>query len=356
MYSALWLLPDNWYYAFRQYFIAQEIVMPAMINNMIFVVINLLLNLLLVHGLSFGSVHWAGLGYIGSPLATAISRILQFICFLLYTMVWKKLHVKTWPPLEFKTFSKKRMAKFMRFALPTMVSNALEQWQLEIITLFATRLGTLALATQSGIFNVFYTLHCLIFGFSKATVVRVGHHLGASRPQSAKQAAYISVLIAAFCGVLVALILYFSSDFSGRIYSNDVDVVNLNGTVQWAVGLAYIAVCLMMSLTSTISGQGRPTIIAVLSAICTWGVSVPCSYVFTFPLKKGILGLWLGMLLGYSSIAILAAFLLFRSDWERYAEGAVLEANEAAGHSPQESGDTNDLQSSQVSESEPLVQ
>jgi MATE family multidrug resistance protein len=50
-YSLLWLLPLNCYSAMEKYFQALEIVRPALLVNMIGLLLNLGLNLLLIHGI-----------------------------------------------------------------------------------------------------------------------------------------------------------------------------------------------------------------------------------------------------------------------------------------------------------------
>ena len=74
--SIIWLLPDSLYCAFSQWLNAQQKVKPTLLINVVFVFWNIGANVFLVHG-AFG---WNGLGFIGSPLATASTKIVRGAC------------------------------------------------------------------------------------------------------------------------------------------------------------------------------------------------------------------------------------------------------------------------------------
>jgi MATE family multidrug resistance protein len=78
-YSLLWLLPATIFNALCVWMEAVEVVVPQTIISVVFVAINFGLNYLLVFG--GGDEHLA-LGLIGSPIATAVSKILQLFVLL----------------------------------------------------------------------------------------------------------------------------------------------------------------------------------------------------------------------------------------------------------------------------------
>ena len=65
--------PQVVYCAIRQFYQAQEIVMPSTVVSALSVGVNVGFNYLFIYG--FGS--WEGLGFIGSPLATAAAFVFQ---------------------------------------------------------------------------------------------------------------------------------------------------------------------------------------------------------------------------------------------------------------------------------------
>ena len=87
------LLPDAAVGCVHQWLIAQEIVKPITIINLLALLSNAGFNVLLVFGISVGSLQWKGLGFIGSPIATSLTCILK----LLMTLAWMRCQEwRTW--------------------------------------------------------------------------------------------------------------------------------------------------------------------------------------------------------------------------------------------------------------------
>ena len=78
---ARWSIWSVWpiliYECLSRYFQAQGVVLPALVINFVLVFTNIFLNWLLI----FGAGGWGGLGYVGSPLATAACKWILLIAF-----------------------------------------------------------------------------------------------------------------------------------------------------------------------------------------------------------------------------------------------------------------------------------
>jgi hypothetical protein len=155
--SILWLLPQIWMECLQRYFQSIHVIFPALVLNAVFVVVNAGLNLLLIFGLPSGwfpsflssSIHsdgWSGLGFIGSPIATAISRWLMLICFWVYTCVYKRYHAQTWGEgwnlTRTAAMHPQRVRQYLlQQCLPSAIGVCLEEFNLQIVAIFATHLG-----------------------------------------------------------------------------------------------------------------------------------------------------------------------------------------------------------------------
>lgn len=109
--------------------------MPGVVANLLSIVLDILLNILLIHGtVGFGG-SWHGLGYIGSPIGeTGLSSVLfvssyvglhaRFVCyaaatsvtswlclgvFCVHSFVIKKYHRRTWPGWNWNVSSRASM-------------------------------------------------------------------------------------------------------------------------------------------------------------------------------------------------------------------------------------------------------
>ena len=82
--STIGLLPLQWSTALNNYLVAQKIVVPQMYAGIFVLGCNVGFNYLFVYGVP--SLGWSGLGFAGSPLATAATRWLM--CIVLFAFVF----------------------------------------------------------------------------------------------------------------------------------------------------------------------------------------------------------------------------------------------------------------------------
>lgn len=154
-YSLIGLLPQAWYVCLASYFRAQGVIAPQLVVNAVMLVLNFLLGYSFIWGIGgFG-----GWGFVGSPLATSVSRWLGCIGFWLYAFVWRKMHVETWGGWSTEALSGHRIKEFVyRQGLPLAIGRALEEFQLQLVNYLAARLGSVSLAVNATLFETFFVL------------------------------------------------------------------------------------------------------------------------------------------------------------------------------------------------------
>ncbi|CAK0846555.1 unnamed protein product [Prorocentrum cordatum] len=119
-FNAFWPIPNGWYQCMRFYFQAQGVTRPAMYNNIVFLLVNAVLNWVLVFGGPFKAwFGWHGLGFIGAAISLSCSRSLQPLFYWLYMFAWRRAHVETWPGWSERTFLRRQHVKaFMKMSAP----------------------------------------------------------------------------------------------------------------------------------------------------------------------------------------------------------------------------------------------
>ena len=69
-----------------------------------------------------------------------------------------------------------------------------------------------------------------------------------------------------------------------------------------------------------------------------WGVSVPLAYVFGLRIRlgggTGLVGVWWGLIAGYSVMTLVMIGFVVHSDWDRYAADAQSRSETADGTKP----------------------
>lgn len=153
-------LPQQWYNCLNNYLIAQKIVKPQLYAALAVVGLNVAFNYLFIFTLD--------LGFMGSPLATATSRTLTFIFTVIFVFYFG-IHKKTLPDgiFQWKEVSNKvRLQRYFKQALPLALTGLLEDGQLQLVSLFAARLGVASVATHQAMFQCFWFLSSFMVSYN----------------------------------------------------------------------------------------------------------------------------------------------------------------------------------------------
>jgi multidrug resistance protein, MATE family len=136
---------------------------------------------------------WNGFGFVGSPLATCISRIIQLFLIVAVILIFK-LHKKTWYGFNIRrALDWEECKEFMRIGVPGSLMTCLEVWGFSIYAIPASFLGEKYLAAHSIILNVCYLSFMFPFSLSSATGIRIGNLIGAGQALASKVSCYITI-------------------------------------------------------------------------------------------------------------------------------------------------------------------
>lgn len=323
-----WLWPSQVFSILQSYFQSLNNVQPALVINAIFVLVNLGANYVLIFGIRG---YWAGLGFIGSPLATTFTRWVMLVIYVLWLIVYRKAHLAAWTPWSLREYTRSRLRIFLvEQSLPNLLGGLLEEWQLQLISGFAVALGPIAVATHNAMLMLFFLLTSFMFGITTAIRVRISAHLGANQPASARRAAAVGLGVSSAMGCVIGGLLVLLRNYLGHLFSSDPEVIELTSRICWIVGLAYAMLSLFYVSMGVLESQGRPLPVAVSFLIGCWLASVPASYAFAFTLHYGLLGLWYGMVLGYGITTLISSYYAVRSNWAQEAVNAIERAERKA--------------------------
>ena len=320
-------------------------------------VINLAFNICFVHGMP--SLHIASYGFRGSPCATVATNLIGGIALFLYLLCGKgsKEHeyskVFLWRFLSccnccsvrnrnqndntynnhnnqnndnsLICFDREIFSTYVGQALPLAIGGAFEEWQIQVVGFFAGALGPVSTATNNGMQQIFVTLSALNYGIMTATTIRVGYYLGEGKPNKSKSVTLIAFVTSLCVGSAIGLSLIVLRNQMGYLFSNDIRVVELSSTLCWIVGPTYVLLSVFFVSVATLQGQGRSTALAVCFLIGAWLVSVPLAWYLTFDLNLDLIGIWYGLVGGYSVIMILTCVAIYKSKWQELSNQAVKE-------------------------------
>lgn len=299
----------------KRFLQAQGIFQAAQYVLFICTPINIILNYILVWDSRIG------IGFAGAPLATSISFTLMALFLFLYVLLidgkqcWGGLQVK-------KSFE--NWGPMVSLALPGVIMIEAEFLAFEILTLSAARLGTEVLAAQSVASTLCTLIFQIPFGVSVAGSTRIATHVGAQSLGNAKVATRVSMCISLVLGSITATILFSSRSFIVSLFTDDKGVAKLARSI-----IKILAVNQLMDTVNIISagclrGQGRQKIGSNLNLMSYYLIALPLALYLAFVKEYQLPGLWIGLGVGISVLALSESYFVLNANWRSILEASAL--------------------------------
>jgi MATE family multidrug resistance protein len=357
----LGLLPWAAFLCASRWLSAQHVVMPPIVISGIANVANVFANAALI------SVD----GFLGSPLATSVCRLLELLLLVAYVYRWRPLKArgdwKGWRALREVVGSSKEMGKMLGVSLVSAALVALEGWPYEITSFMAARLPQGATGAHA---VCLYLSSFLFLGLPLGVAVAGSNRVAEKLAAGNGRGAHLTVVVTAVTGI-VFMFTCACLTLAGRQY------VAALFTSAPEVSTEVARVALLAALYQTVDGfQGclggvlrgvssaYDKIITTINGISWWIIGLPLAFYFAsgrnpsqglqsspvgvhsnithsiedvelvefglisrfssmFPshegLPSGIYGLWLGMFAAVSCNAVCFTVLYKRCDWQKLA-------------------------------------
>lgn len=269
--------------------------------------INVFLNWLLVYSESFG------LGYVGAPIASVINFWAMLILLVLYVVFIDGS--ECWDGFTLSAFD--HWYDLSKLAIPGIVMLLAESLAYEILTLFASKFGTSALATQSALSSVVSLLYMIPFAISVASSTRIGNFVGAENILGAR----IAINVGFFSSILIAFIncsiIFFGSKHLALLFTNDEEVIDLFVKLSPLVSIFVIFDSLACVASGILRALAMQVIGGTISLIGYYIIAVPLSLFLSFNLDLQLLGLWLGNGAGLLTIGISEIWIIYTVNWKK---------------------------------------
>jgi len=188
-----------------------------------------------------------------------------------------------------------RWWEFLKLGIPATAMLCSEWWAYEVLSLFASILGTDAIAAQAIIFQVTAFLFMIPLGLGITTASIVGNAIGAKKRLLAIQMAHLSLGTICVVEFALAVLVTVKGDLFINVFTPDEMV---RGIAKQS--LAYMGFfCFFDSIQGTCSGilrgAGKQYIGAITNVVGFYAIGLPCAFALCFQLKMGVNGLLLGM-------------------------------------------------------------
>ena len=254
--------------------------MSTLING-VMVILNIVLNAVLIFGLS----GFPKMGIKGAALATVLATVVQFLWSVGYVLCRIRA-VK----FSLRSCEKKLFGRFWQKTVPLLINNLAWGIGFSMYSVIMGHLGTDAVAAN-GIANISKNLVvCFCLGLGNAGSIIVGNRLGADRLQEAKEVGETLTKTAIIAGIVSGLVLIALSPFITKM----VDLTpTARGYLQKMLLICsyYIAGKSVncMTIGGIFAAGGDSKFGMLCDSVTLWCITVPLGCICAFILKLPVM-------------------------------------------------------------------
>uniref|UniRef100_A0A3Q3KPF2 Multidrug and toxin extrusion protein n=1 Tax=Monopterus albus TaxID=43700 RepID=A0A3Q3KPF2_MONAL len=303
------------YHLQMKYLQNQQIIWPQVITGAIGNVFNIIINYIFLYHMD--------LGVAGSAAAGAISQYLLAVTLYIY-ICWRGLHKSTWGGWSLDCLQE--WGPFVQLAIPSMFMFCLECWMIELGGLLAGLISEAELGAQSIIFQLCILTYMHPAGFAAAASVRIGNALGAGNREQAKLSCKVPITCAFIISCFVGASLIFTRNVIGHIFTSEQEILERVPNVVLIYGFMHVVDSVACVSGGVLRGAGKQLIGVLCNLAGQYFIGLTIGVSLMFPVKMGIVGLWTGFTIGALMQAIFFVTYIYKLDWEKAAEEAMVRA------------------------------
>lgn len=301
MLAASWGIPAYFLFSgFRYFSEGLAYTRPAMLVALGMLVVNIPADYIFMYG-AFGLPQ---LGAEGTGYATSLVQWAGGLSMLIFTAKFKtyrrfKIFVRTKGP------DWDRIAELLKIGLPNAMSTTMEVLLFAAVSILMGTLSVQASAAHQVAINIAATVFMIPLGLSLAISQRVGVSMGKGLLQEARFRGFTGTVVCTGVTSITALLLFSFPKTIVSVYTQDVGVTDL------AVNLIFFAAVFQLSDGLQVGGFGAlrglkdTRMPMVFNLISYWFIGFSVGYYLSFIGEYGPEGLWIGLIAGLTTAAIL---------------------------------------------------
>jgi len=166
-------------------------------------------------------------------------------------------------------------------------------------------LGTNVVAGHQIALNVASITFMIPMGLAMAITVRVGQAVGRQDPVGARTAGIVGISLAASFMAFAALLILTFPDLIAGIYTADPGVKRVAVTLLFMAAIFQISDGMQVSAAGALRGLKDTKVPMLITVIAYWVIGMPLGYALGITLGGGARSMWIGIICGLTTAAIL---------------------------------------------------
>ncbi len=272
------------------------------------------INILLGPCLIFGLGPFPRMGVTGAAIATTIGRGVG-VLYQLYqlsrghaTLTLRRAHLILRPSLMMQLIRLSASGTFQ-----VLVGTASYVGLIRILSTFGS--NAVAGYTIAIRLVVFWILPS--WGLSNAAATMVGQSLGARDPERAERAVWIAAGYDMAVMAVVSIIFILLAHPIVVLFTHSSEAGAIGAQALRTMSYGFIFYALGMVVTQSFNGAGDTWTPTWINLFCFWFWEIPLAYILSRVLNLGPEGVFISILIGYSSLALVSMAVFRRGRWKQ---------------------------------------
>jgi len=294
------LIPLIIFFTFKQFAEGIGDTKNAMFITVSSNIINIVLNYILI----FGKFGFPEMGLLGAGIATLISRIYMAIG-LIGIFLYKKTFNEYINKISIHLINKADIKKLFSVGMPISMQLLLEVLAFGLTAIMAGWLGVIPLAAHQIAIGLASISFMIVVGVGSATTIRISHQLSHKDYEGLLIASKASIHIILGFMSISAIIFLSLRNYLPLLYTNDNQVIILTAHLLMMAAIFQLFDGLQIVMISILRGIGDVRHAMIYAFIAYILINIPLGYFLSFTLNFGIIGLWIGLIVGLFVASIL---------------------------------------------------
>ena len=303
----LGILPIMVFQVFKQGLEGLSMTKPPMIAAIAGNILNIILNYFFI----FGKAGFPEMGLNGAGWASLIARI--FIAGWIIIYVIKETRLKDYIK-DFWTeqFSKIICKDHLKLGVPTGFQITFEVGGFVVAMIMVGTIGTNELAAHQIAINMAAVTYMISLGFSQGATVRAGNQLGLKDFRTLKEVGTSNFVLVGSIMTITAIAFIVFKNWLPTLYIDDEVVVSITAQLLVIAGLFQLSDGIQVVGLGLLRGMQDVKFPTWLVFVAYWVLGLPIGYLLAFELNLGIEGIWYGLLIGLSVVAVIMMLRFYR--------------------------------------------
>jgi MATE family multidrug resistance protein len=307
------MLPMLLFVAGRAYLQALSITRPMVIATIVANILNVIGDIAFVFGV--GPI--PPMGVAGAAIATLICSVGQ-VAILAYFI--RRVPVEGTVD---RSFSRADVMRAFRVGLPVGLHMGAEVGVFALVALLAGRLGTLQIAAHQIVISIASFTFTVAVGVATAGSVRVGIGVGARDPEATRLSGRVTFVAASIVMGTSGICFALFPRAIAHLITDQQDIIRASVPLMIVAAVFQLSDGVQAAGAGVLRGAGDTHFVFYVNVLGHWLIGLPVALYLGFVQKMGVVGLWWGLSLG---LTIVAVFLFFR--FERLSRGVITPLHE----------------------------